>query len=370
MSATGLHARFRGRVGSFSLDASFVAPSSGVTALFGPSGCGKTSLLRCIAGLNRFADGYCALDSEVWQDGTARFAPTYRRPIGYVFQEASLFPHMSVRRNLLYGAPRTNADRVAIGYDEVIELFGLADLLERSPRNLSGGERQRVALGRALLANPSLLLLDEPLAALDSSRKDNILPYLERLRDEARIPILYVSHSIDEVTRLANEMVVVNDGTVAASGAVDEIMSRLDLFPLTGRFEAGAVLEGLVSRHLPDVSMTEIAVGASRLLVPRTQAPEGSRVRLRVRARDVMLATAPPTSISANNVIEGTVQAVREDAGPYVDVRIDCAGVALLARITKLSRFRLSIGEGRKVWALVKSVSVERTPARAESERR
>ncbi|MCB1473392.1 MAG: molybdenum ABC transporter ATP-binding protein [Rhodobiaceae bacterium] len=362
---------FRHAFADFALDVAFRAPEDGVTALFGPSGCGKTTIINVIAGLVRPASGQVRIGGQTLLDTAGGIdVAARRRRIGYVFQDARLFPHMSVARNLAFGARRAASPLPGPEAERIVSLLGLENLQARLPLNLSGGERQRVALGRALLANPSLLLLDEPLAALDSSRKDNILPYLERLRDEARIPILYVSHSIDEVTRLANEMVVVNDGTVAASGAVDEIMSRLDLFPLTGRFEAGAVLEGLVSRHLPDVSMTEIAVGASRLLVPRTQAPEGSRVRLRVRARDVMLATAPPTSISANNVIEGTVQAVREDAGPYVDVRIDCAGVALLARITKLSRFRLSIGEGRKVWALVKSVSVERTPARAESERR
>ena len=242
MSATGLHARFRGRVGSFQLDAAFVAPSSGVTALFGPSGCGKTSLLRCIAGLNRFADGYCALDSEVWQDGTARFAPTYRRPIGYVFQEASLFPHMSVRRNLLYGAPRTNADRIAIGYDEVIELFGLADLLERSPRNLSGGERQRVALGRALLSQPRLLLMDEPLSALDATAKEDILPYLERLHGRLSLPVVYVTHDMREVERLADHLVLMEKGRVVAAGQLGDLLSDPSL-PFARAREAAVMLE-------------------------------------------------------------------------------------------------------------------------------
>ncbi|MBV9287837.1 MAG: molybdenum ABC transporter ATP-binding protein, partial [Hyphomicrobiales bacterium] len=227
MSPEGsIRVAFKGSVGAFALDAAFVAPAMGVTALFGPSGCGKTTVLRCIAGLNRLRDGFCAVGEDVWQNGNL-FLPTHRRPLGYVFQEASLFPHLSVRRNLLYGAPRlSDAPPAAdIDFDEVIELLGVKPLLDRSPRNLSGGERQRTAIGRALLSQPKLLLMDEPLAALDRASKNEILPFLERLRDRLRLPVIYVSHDIAEVERLADHVVLMDKGRVLANGPLVEVQS-------------------------------------------------------------------------------------------------------------------------------------------------
>ena len=211
MAGAIIKAGFRGSIGSFSLDAAFETPARGVTALFGPSGCGKTTVLRCIAGLNRLRQGFCAIDGEIWQDASS-FAPTHRRPIGYVFQEASLFPHLSVRRNLLYGAggPRRAGQSDAIRFDEVVDLLGLGALLDRAPRHLSGGERQRVAIGRALLSRPKLMLMDEPLSALDRQAKDEILPFLERLHASLSLPVIYVAHDMDEIERLADHLVLMD----------------------------------------------------------------------------------------------------------------------------------------------------------------
>lgn len=222
-----INAAFRGRLGSFTLDAELSLPATGVTAIFGPSGCGKTSVARCIAGLQRMADGFCAVDGEVWQDGSS-FRPVHRRPIGYVFQEASLFPHLSVRRNLLFGAPK--AARAQIAFSEVVELLGLAALLDRSPYRLSGGERQRVAIGRALLSQPKLLLMDEPLSALDRTTKDEILPFLERLHETLSLPILYISHDMAEIERFADHLVLMEQGRVVGSGP----LHSLHPIPLAG----------------------------------------------------------------------------------------------------------------------------------------
>ncbi|MCB1544236.1 MAG: molybdenum ABC transporter ATP-binding protein [Rhodoblastus sp.] len=363
LSATGLHARFRGRVGSFSLDASFVAPSSGVTALFGPSGCGKTSLLRCIAGLNRFADGYCALDSEVWQDGTARFAPTYRRPIGYVFQEASLFPHMSVRRNLLYGAPRTNADRVAIGYDEVIELFGLADLLERSPRNLSGGERQRVALGRALLSQPRLLLMDEPLSALDATAKEDILPYLERLHGRLSLPVVYVTHDMREVERLADHLVLMEKGRVVAAGQLGDLLSDPSL-PFARAREAAVMLDATVRAHDAGYGLLELDVDGGRFLTPAPAGVVGEHRRLRVTASDVSLACAQPGPSSIVNILKARILRATTTGEAEMIVLLGLGdegeGARLLARVTRRSWETLGLTEGAPVYAQVKGVALAR----------
>ena len=281
-----IEVRFTHRFPGFELDIAFAVERPGVTALFGPSGCGKTTIVNVIAGLLKPDKGEVRLNGSTVLDTTSGInVPAHKRRIGYVFQDARLFPHMSVRRNLDFGARRTG-ERLPDGEaSAIITLLGLDNLLERKPRHLSGGERQRVALGRALLSNPAALLLDEPLAALDSGRKAGILPYLERIRDDARIPILYVSHSIDEVTRLANDIVVLNAGSVAATGPVEDIMSRLDLFPLTGRFEAGAVLEGHIARHLDNEDMSEIAVGENIFTVPRVAEEPGCALRLRVETR-------------------------------------------------------------------------------------
>jgi molybdate transport system ATP-binding protein len=350
----------RHRLGTFLLDAQFET-GGGLVALFGRSGAGKTSIVNVIAGLIRPDQGCVTIDGVVLVD-TARglFVPRHRRRIGYVFQEGRLFPHLTVRQNLLYGrwfAPR--AERAG-ELERVVDLLGIEGLLERRPGRLSGGEKQRVAIGRALLADPRLLLMDEPLAALDEARRAEILPYIERLRDQSRVPIVYVSHSVAEVSRLASSIVVLSEGRVAAAGPTSEIMHRLDLFPLTGRAEAGAIVEATVERHDERFGLTELRSRAGLWRLPRLDAPVGARLRLRVRARDVMLAKTAPVDVSALNVLPGVVADIGAHDGPIVEVRLDCNGEALLARLTRYSVERLGLAPGTPVHALVKSVALDR----------
>lgn len=348
------------RLGRFQLDARFEA-GSGLVALFGKSGSGKTSIVNIIAGLVRPAQGKVTIGETALVD-TARgiFIPSHHRRIGYVFQEGRLFPHLSVRQNLLYGrwfAPR--AER-RDDLEHVIDLLGIGHVLERRPGRLSGGEKQRVAIGRALLANPRLLLMDEPLASLDESRKAEILPYVERLRDESRIPIVYVSHSIAEVSRLANTVVLMSEGRVAASGPTLEIMHRLDLVPLTGGAEAGAIIEAVVERHDAQYGLTELRSRAGLWKLPHLDAEVGARLRLRVHARDVMLARSAPDDLSALNIFAATVADIGADGGPMLEVRLDCGGDVLIARLTRYSAERLGLVPGVPVYALVKSVALDR----------
>jgi molybdate transport system ATP-binding protein len=348
------------RLGKFVLDARFET-GSGLVALFGRSGAGKTSIINIIAGLIIPDQARATVDGVTLVD-TARglFLPRHRRRIGYVFQEGRLFPHLTVRQNLLYGrwfAPR--AER-ADNLDRVADLLGLDGLLQRRPGRLSGGEKQRVAIGRALLADPRLLLMDEPLASLDDARKAEILPYIERLRDQSKIPIIYVSHSIAEVARLASAVVLLSDGRVAAAGPTGEIMQRLDLFPLTGRAEAGAIVEAIVERHDERFGLTELRSRAGVWKLGRLDAQIGARVRLRVRARDVMLAKSAPADLSALNVLPGVVADVGERKGAIVDIRLDCSGEALVARLTRYSVERLQLAPGAAVFALIKSVALDR----------
>lgn len=351
------------RLGDFTLDAAFDS-AGGLTALFGRSGAGKTTLINAIAGLIRPDRGRIVLDGEVLTD-TAQgvFVPARRRRIGYVFQEGRLFPHLSVRHNLLYGrrfAPKGGpAGEVAGEVDHVIELLGVGALLARRPANLSGGEKQRVAIGRALLARPRLLVMDEPLASLDEARKTEILPYIERLRDEAGVPIVYVSHQIAEVTRLATTMVVLSQGRVAAVGPTAAIMGRIDLFPLTGRAEAGAILATRVAGHDTAFGLTVLRAAAGELRVPHLDLPVGAALRVRIRARDVMIALHPPDALSALNVLPGTVVEIRQTAGPIVDMRLDCAGEPLVARLTRRSVETLGLEPGRRVYAVIKSIAFD-----------
>src|SRR5437762_4808848 len=295
------------RLGGFSLNAAFDS-AGGLTALFGRSGAGKTSLINAIAGLLRPERGKIIIDSEVVTD-TERgiFVPTRRRRIGYVFQEGRLFPHLSVRQNLLYGRWFAPKPHPAGEVDQIVELLGIAALLDRRPANLSGGEKQRVAIGRALLARPRLLVMDEPLASLDEARKTEILPYIERLRDEALVPIVYVSHQVAEVARLATTMLVLTEGRVAAIGPTAAIMGRIDLFPLTGRAEAGAILATRVAAHDQAFGLTVLRAAAGELRVPHLDLPVGAALRVRIRARDVMIAVQPPEGLSALDVLPGTV---------------------------------------------------------------
>ena len=350
----------RHRLGTFAIDARFEA-GSGLIALFGRSGAGKTSIINIVAGLIRPERATVSVDGAVLVD-TARGVdvPRHRRRIGYVFQEGRLFPHLTVRQNLLYGrwfAPQ--AERHAY-LDRVVDLLGLGGLLDRRPGRLSGGEKQRVAIGRALLADPRLLLMDEPLASLDEGRKAEILPYIERLRDQSRVPIVYVSHSIAEVARLASTIVLLSEGKVAAVGSTSEIMQRLDLFPLTGRAEAGALVDATVERHDEAFGLTELRSRAGLWKLSRLDAPIGTRLRLRVRARDVMLAKSAPADLSALNVLPGIVADIAGDDGPIVEIRLDCSGEALLARLTRYSVTRLELAPGTPVFALIKSVALDR----------
>src|ERR1700704_443489 len=347
------------RLGDFRLDAAFES-GGGLTALFGRSGSGKTSLVNAIAGLIRPARGHIAVDGEVLTDtATGVFVPPRRRHIGYVFQEGRLFPHLTVRQNLLYGhwfAPkRKRVGEVA----HVIELLGIGDLLGRRPANLSGGEKQRVAIGRALLADPGLLVMDEPLASLDEEGKTGTPPYIERLRDEFAIPIVYVSHVIAEVTRLATTMVVMSEGRVAAIGSTAEIMGRIDLFPLTGRAEAGAILNTRIAEHDVRFGLTTLRTAAGDLRVPYIDMRLGAQLRVRIRARDVMIALQPPQGLSALNILPGTVAEIGEAEGASVEMRLDCGGEALIARLTQRSVETLGLTPGRQVYAVIKSIAFD-----------
>lgn len=349
----------RQRLGAFALDAAFASPG-GLTALFGRSGAGKTSLVNAIAGLTRPDHGRIVIDGEILTD-TERgiYIAKHRRRIGYVFQEGRLFPHLTVRQNLLYGGWFARAPRRAGEFEQIVALLGIDHLLARRPAGLSGGEKQRVAVGRALLARPRLLVMDEPLASLDEGRKAEILPYIERLRDETRVPIVYVSHSIAEVTRLATTLVVLTEGQVAAVGPTAAIMGRLDLFPLTGRAEAGAILESRVRIHDLTFGLTILRVAAGELRVPRLDLPLGTPVRVRIRARDVMIAVTPPEGLSALNVLPGRVAEIGRADGPIVQIRLDCAGEAVIARLTRRSVETLGLAPGRQVYAVIKSIAFD-----------
>jgi molybdate transport system ATP-binding protein len=341
---------------SFHLSARFSA-APGLTALFGRSGSGKTTLVDIVGGLIRPDRGKVAIDGQALVD-TERglFVPKHRRRIGYVFQDSRLFPHLSVRGNLLYGRWFAGDGGAAADLASVVELLGIGHLLERRPESLSGGEKQRVAIGRALLAQPRLLLMDEPLASLDEARRAEILPYIERLRDEAGVPILYVSHSVTEVARLATTVVILTEGRVTAVGPV------ADILPLADAGDAGGVLDAVVARHEEAFQLSVLTTAAGELQVPRLSAPAGASVRAYIRARDVMLSLRPPEEISALNVLAGRVAAIVPVAnGAQADVRLDCNGANLTARLTAKSVERLALAPGRPVYAVIKSVSFERS---------
>jgi len=350
----------RTRLGRFDLDVELES-AGGVTALFGRSGSGKTSIINVIAGLLRPAQGRVALNGELLFDSSREIdVPVERRRIGYVFQDARLFPHLSVRQNLRYGTVFNRRAGAARDADPIIGLLGLEGLLERRPGALSGGEKQRVAIGRALLADPRILLMDEPLAALDLQRKGEVLGYVERLREELDIPIVYVSHAIEEVVRIADRVALVSEGRVLASGAPDEIMSRLDLRPATGRYEAGAVIETRVLAYDARDDISTLGFAGGELLATNLDALIGEPVRVRVRARDVSLALRAPQDSSILNVLPGRILEIVEGPGAAAEVRLAVGETILLARVTQRSVRRLGLVSGRQVYALVKAISLDR----------
>lgn len=353
---SGIQARFQVRWSGFSLDADLDLPGRGVTALFGPSGSGKTTLLRCIAGLERAPQGRLVVNGETWQDAQ-RWLPTHRRPLGYVFQESSLFPHLTVMGNLRYGLKRV-AGSQRVNLDHAIALLGIAHLLDRRPERLSGGERQRVGIARAVALAPRLLLMDEPLSGLDLQRKQEILPYLERLHDELDIPVLYVSHAPDEVARLADHLVVLDAGRALASGALPDVLARLDL-PIRLGEDAGAVLDAGIGAVDPTWHLARADFDGGSLWVRDHGLPVGHRVRVRVLARDVSLAREHPGPSSIQNLFEGVVDAIGDDAHPALAlVRVRVGASMLLARVTRRAAAALALAAGEPLWVQVKSVAL------------
>lgn len=354
-----LSVEVRHRLGVFQLDAGFTS-EGGVTALFGRSGSGKTSLIRAIAGLIRPEQGRIVLDGDVLVDTKhGIFVPKHKRRFGYVFQEARLFPHMTVRANLTYGrwfAPRNTTSE---SLDRVVDLLGIDALLDRRPANLSGGEKQRVAIGRALLSAPRMLLMDEPLAALDEERKAEILPYLERLRDETSVPIVYVSHAVHEVARLADRVVLMSDGKVEAVGAVSDILSGPSLASAADRREAGSVLSGIVQGFDPKHQLATVQLKSAELHVPNADVRAGKEVRVHIPARDVMISVVEPQGLSALNILQGTIDVIADNGDGMITVQIDCGGDAIHARITALSGERLQLQPGKSVYAVIKTVALD-----------
>jgi molybdate transport system ATP-binding protein len=361
-----IQAAFRGSLGKFSLDASFAVPATGFTAIFGPSGCGKTTVARCVAGLQHLPGSFCSVDGEIWQDQST-FREAHQRPIGYVFQEASLFSHLSVKRNLLYGGPRgTNRPGPGgIGLDEVIELLGLSKLLERSPHNLSGGERQRVAIGRALLSQPKLLLMDEPLSALDSLTKSEILPFLERLHERLALPVFYISHDMSEIERLADHLILMQHGKVIGAGPLQGLQSDPSL-PLANARQAAVSLDATVEAHDAAYGLLTLRVAGGHLQVPAPPVALGKRQRLRIAASDVSIARAAPGASSILNVLPARIVSKSQLGHSEVIVVLalgtDGRGAQLLARITLRSWDQLGLAEAINVFAQVKGVSLVSGP--------
>lgn len=354
-----LQARFHLSHSDFALDVAFSLPGQGISALFGPSGSGKTTVLRAMAGLTRPQGGFFAVGDEIWQDDARGiFLPTHKRSIGYVFQEASLFSHLSVTENLRFGLKRLPKGEVAGDLPETAELLGISHLLTRMPDELSGGERQRVAIARALLTRPRLLLMDEPLSALDIKRKQEILPYLERLHDELAIPIVYVSHSPDEVARLADHIVLLSEGKVVASGPLMETLARTDLPAVFGD-DAGVVLPARLEAYEED-GLARLAVDGGHLLVPGRREPVGASLRCRIHARDVSLSLEEPTCSSILNRLPATLShMVYSELPGHVLIKLQLAGnTPVLARVTERSARQLQLTVGMSLWIQIKGVAL------------
>ncbi len=346
--------------GAPALDVTFQAPS-GVTSLFGRSGAGKTTVINVLAGLIKPQSGHIEIDGEVIFDATKKVnVPPDQRRFGYVFQDAKLFPHLNVESNLRYGYNLLPSEKRKIVFDDVVSLLKLDHLRQRRTRNLSGGESQRVAIGRALLTSPRLLLLDEPLASLDGAHRREIMPYLENVRQQLNIPIIYVTHQIDEIIRLADQVVVIDDGRVMATGAVEEVLSRLDLRPLTGRFDAGAALTCKVGAHDRRDQLTRLEFSGGAIVVPFQDLPEGREIRIRIRARDITLSLTKPTQTSVLNILEGQIIEIAESDKARADVLLQVGKDKLWASVTKRSVRELGLEIGVSLFAMIKSVAVDR----------
>jgi len=343
--------------GNFSLAAKLQLPSQGVTALFGRSGSGKTTLLRCIAGLEKSAQGNLSFYDTAWQKGRY-FLPVHQRPIGYVFQEASLFPHLKVLANLVYGFKRLPDAQKKLQPTEVIELLGIEELLARYPDELSGGQRQRVAIGRALLTSPQLLLMDEPMASLDTTSKAEILPFLEKLRDQLKLPIIYVSHAIEEVTRLADHLVLLDTGKVIAEGEIQSLLTDPSL-PFIQTETASTVLKTVVKNTATADGLTELKLGEQALFISQAKVSAEQQIRVRVMARDVVLALTPPRDTSLLNCLTAWVLDIQPDPNPsQALIRLKVANQTLLARVSKRSVENLVLKERQLVYALIKGVAL------------
>jgi molybdate transport system ATP-binding protein len=357
---SGIQARFKLAWPGFSLDVDLDLPARGVTALFGQSGSGKTTLLRCMAGLERASQGRLVVNGEVWQDDTGRagaWLPTHQRPLGYVFQEASLFPHLTVLGNLRYGMRRASSAQQS-SLDQAIELLGIGHLLERKPDRLSGGERSRIGIARALAVSPRLLLMDEPLAALDLKRKQEILPYLERLHRELDIPVIYVSHAPDEVARLADHLVVMDAGRAVAAGPLSETLARLDL-PIQLGEDVGVVLDAVVAERDQQWHLARVEFAGGSLWVRDAGHALGQAVRVRILARDVSIALAPISGISIQNCLRATIEEMAGDHHPALSLlRLKVGTSPLLARLTQRAAAELGLATGMAVWAQIKAVAL------------
>jgi molybdate transport system ATP-binding protein len=353
-----IHGRFQLKLANFQLDVDFKLPSKGITAIVGPSGSGKTTLIRCIAGLERAKPGYLMINDQCWQDESRQwFLPTHQRALGYVFQEASLFPHLSVQKNLEYGLRRIPVTQRQITFDAAVTWLGITHLLTRQPHRLSGGERQRVAIARALLTSPQLLLMDEPLASLDTDSKAEILPYLAQLHEELSIPILYITHAIAEVMRLADNLLFLELGKIRNCGTLLEALTRLDL-PFAHTPDAGVVIAAQVLEHDEVFNLTYLAFSGGRLSLLRQPLPLGHHVRVVVNARDVSLALDNEVHSSILNIFPATIVEIAEESLGQWLVKLDVKGSELLARVTKKSGILLQLTKGMTVYARVKSVAL------------
>jgi molybdate transport system ATP-binding protein len=354
-----LSADLRRHRGEFTLDAAFTAPTPGLTALYGRSGAGKTTLMHLLAGLLRPDAGFIELDgARLFDSGSGVDVPAHRRRVPCVFQDLRLFPHLSVAGNLRYGLRRSGPAAARIVMGRVVELLELGGLLHRRSWQLSGGERQRVALGRALLAQPRLLLLDEPLSSIDAVKRAELIPYFERLRDELAVPMVLVTHQFEDVVRLATHVVVLDGGHVQAQGDLPAVSRRPELASLLGTEGVGAVIEGVVADVDPSTGLATIAAGDNRIRVPADGLAPGRRLRLQLLARDLILATARPEGLSARNLLPGSVTALHGDPPHNVMVHLDAGGIALLARVTTAAAQELQLHAGQRLWILVKAVSL------------